>query len=224
MFLDDQQSIPKKFEELLQYADRMFTLVLVVGDDTLFKDVFDKISKTFISHDSCKNLPVVKHIPIEKAQNLKCKWSYSAEEIDTKVHGYIADKKSFIFYRHGSYSNVCESAEEAVVEICTICMDEYLLVVGDDNGIEGYIQNDIQIVAYLAGLSNKDFKTLHEKLQKASDPCKKYKSQLIGKNAVFTLLVLPCVDQLKKELKEEIQRPHRMLTVIYSGHGYPDGT
>ena len=114
-----------------------------------------------------------------------------------------------------------ESAEDAVVEINQIWRDEYLLVVGDDIGIEDDILNDIKIIACLAGLSNEDFNTLCKSLP--HDP-RNYKGHFIGTNALFTLLVLPYVDQLKKELKEEIQRPYRTLTVIYSGHGHPDGS
>ena len=122
----------------------MLTLVLVVGDDALFNNV-STIPETFVPHDSCRNPPVVKHITVDKAQNLsKCNWTGQ-----TNHHKYIANAKPFIFYRHGSYSNMRESAEGAIVEINQICRDEYLLVVGDDNGIEDDILNDIKLLLAL---------------------------------------------------------------------------
>ena len=216
-FIGNQLSITEKFQKLLNFADRMFTLVLVVGDDELYKKVSDLID--FKPQDSSINPPIVKHIPVELAQKLKSnEWALNAQLIDKKVHTCISDEKSFVFYRHGSYSNLHESADEAVAEICKIFRDEYLLVVGDDNRIEINIQIDIQIVAYLAGLRNEDFQILCKNLQQSSDHC------FVGTIARFTLLVLPDVDHLKKELKEKLQHPYRTLTVIYSGHGYSDGS
>ena len=227
--IGDQQTIIESFQNVLKFADRMFTVVLVVGNDEQHKLVLTLKSKHFKPQNSCRNPPRVIHIPTNIAQTLKgknagdVKWAYNAEDVDKKIHEYISNNESFVFYRHGSYSNVRKSADEAVTEICKICRDEYLLVVGDDTGIESNIQQDIQIVAYLAGLHDSDLQNLCEMLQQPSDD-NNQRSHFIGNNAVFTLLVLPNVDYLKKELKEEIQRPYKMITVIYSGHGSLDGS
>ena len=186
-------------------------MVLVVGNHELFEEVSGKLKPN-------KNQPVVKHIPLEKAQNLKHEWAYDAKKIDKKIHKYIDDKKSFVFYRHNPYSNACEDADDAVFEICAIFKEAFLLVVGNDEYIEDEIQNDIQIVAHFARLENENYISLIKDLENPD-----FKSRFIG-GAVFTLLVLPNVDQLKKALEEELNLPIRNLKIIYSGHSPSDGS
>ena len=225
----DQPTIIETFQEVLSFADRLFTLVLIVGSVELYGRTSRLITEHFKPQNSCRNPPVAKHISTNVVQTLvgnsvgDIKWAYNAQDVDKKIHDYIFNNEPFVFYHHGLYSNVRKSADEAVTEICKICREEYLLVVGDDSGIESDIQADIQIVAHLAGLRDIDFQELCQNLQQSSDNCS-LKSHFIGTNAVFTLLVLPDVDYLKKELKEEIQHPYVRITVIYSGHGFPDGS
>ena len=210
MFLGNQELIEDTFKKLLNYGNGgNMTLVLVVGDVKDVEDVSEKLKR--------QNQIVVKHILLNEAQRLKHEWPDIAERINKKVRKYLDQKKSFVFYRHGSYSNACENADEAVDEICTIFSDAYLLVVGDYDKIKEDIQNDIKIVARFAGLNKKNLRTLYRDFNNHR------KRQFIGDKVVFTLLVHPSCDELSEELKKELQLPIRDLTIIYSGHSYPDG-
>ena len=144
--------------------------------------------------------------------------------IENEVAEFLKRGKPFVLYRNGSFSGVNENIEMALdAAFNKVGKNHYFLVVGDDNGIEQEILEDIKMVAYLADLSDEQFANIDQELQQCDDPCG-FNIRLISAENIFTLLVLPDVDQLKEKLKEELQCPYFTFTVIYSGHGSSDGS
>ena len=89
-------------------------------------------------------------------------------------------------------------------------------MVGDDSGLKKELEEDIQIIAALAGLSNENLQKLYSNMQEGF-------GRFYGENAVFTLLLIPSKSVLEAKLKECILKcSNFLLTIIYSGHGEQD--
>ena len=160
----------------------------------------------------------------QKLKNANVTWTLGVSLIENEVAEFLKRGKPFVFYRNGSFSGVNENIEMALdTAFNKVGKNHYFLVVGDDSGIEQEILEDIKMVAYLADLSDEQFANIDQKLQQCDDPCG-FKIQLTSAENIFTLLVLPDVDQLKEELKEELRCPYTIFTVIYGGHGLSDGS
>ena len=130
--------------------------------------------------------------------------------MERKVVSRLEKRKPFVFYRNGSFAGVNKVRNIIFNEIC---WDQYFLVVGDDSGLEEELAEDIKIVAALAGFNNQNLQNLHDNMSNGF-------SRLYGKNAVFTLLLIPSKCVLEEQLKECILKcPNFSLTIIYSGHG-----
>ena len=109
VYIEDQSTILEKFEELLQFGNRMFTLVLVVGDENLYHEVSDGIQKHFEPSHQRNNQPVVLHFLVNHAKLFgKARWA-SQQHVDIQIKGYLNNAEPFVFYCDGSFSYVAAS-------------------------------------------------------------------------------------------------------------------
>ena len=192
---------------------------IVEGACKIIKDGLEKLKfciSSFIPDGSRNCPPHLLHFTIEEGKKLNkanVKWTSNSHEEDN-VSTYLQKEKDFVFYRHGQFSGSTEDPKEAIDIACReIFWDHYLLVVGDDIGLEEELQTDIKIVAALADVEDDDLQYLLESIHNGFN-------RIYGKNGVFTLLVNPSNSVLKERLKEFIKKcPNLSLTIIFSGHG-----
>ena len=153
----------------------------------------------------------------QKLSKIKVTWTLDSPEVEKNIVSKLKEKKPFVFYRNGLFADVDEDSNKACNVIFNeICWDQYLLVVGDDRGLKKELEEDIQITAALAGLSNENLQKLYYNMQEGF-------GHFYGENAVFTLLLIPSKSVLEAKLKECILKcPNFLLTIIYSGHGEQD--
>ena len=210
--------IKKKFAEIVGVNG--VAIVVTVGDDLKFNELKKEYLERFKSHDNCIFPPTIVSFTKEEGKKLKnanVKWTLNSPAVESEVVNKLDEEKSFVFYRNGSFSGVNEDTRKAFdVAFYEICWNHYLLVVGDNSGLEEELKKDIKIVAALADVSDDDLQLLLNSLRSGFN-------RIYGKNGVFTLLISPSNSVLKEKLKEFILHcPNFSLTIIYSGHNEKD--
>ena len=209
--------IQKEFAKIV--GKEIGTIVVTVGDrddSKIWQEYIDKFKPRGIHKFSPKKVSFTEKEG-QKLKSANVKWTYNSSDVEKEVVKLLQKRKLFVFYRNGSFSGINEDPKEALdVVFYEILWDHHFLVVGDDGGLEEELENDIQIVADLAGLSNKDLHDLHKKMNNGF-------GRFYGREAVFTLLVIPNKSNLKTQLKECVLKcPNISLTIYYSGHGEQD--
>ena len=189
-------------------------------DPSLWDEYIQNFNPPF-SYLSC---PVSLTFTNEEGQKLKAlnvRWTLNSPEVESEVLIKLEERKSFVFYRNGSFSGVSENSREALnIVFHELNYPHYLLIVGKDRYIEEEIRQDIKIVASIAKLKDNEFKNLCKSLEHSDYKFGNY----YGKEAVFTLLIAPEADQLKKVLHKKLLCCGHTLTVIYSGHADNNGS
>ena len=160
----------------------------------------------------------------QKLKSVNVRWTLKLVKVECEVESEVVtklkDRQPFVFCRSGSVSRVFTETREALdVVFNETHRFHYLLIVGDDNGIEEEIQQDIKIVASLADLKDDDFRYLCESLKESDFKFGNY----YGKDGVFTILIAPEVDELKKRLHKKLLCSGHTLTIVYSGHANSNG-
>ena len=188
-------------------------------DDTLWDEYIKKFSPPF----NCLSPPVRCCFTDKQGQKLKIakvKWTRKPFEVESEVVSKLEDRQPFVFYCNGSYSGVnTECGKVYDIVFHELNRLHYLLVVGDDSGIEEEIQQDIKIIASLADLKDEEFTNLCKSLEQSD-----YKFGTCYTNkAVYTIQIDPKINQLKETLHKKLLCCGRKLTVIYSGHANSNG-
>ena len=118
----ERSSLKQHFENLLECADNLFTLVLVIGDE-LYQTVQREVNRKFSSNYI--NKPRIIKMQINTRSQLSTygitQWSPNTQ-LNATIATYLKDRTPFIFYRDGSICNVhtADKCMTAVEEICEL--------------------------------------------------------------------------------------------------------
>jgi len=161
----------------------------------------------------------------EKLRILNIKWANGLTvtryitSVVQHIQSFLEQNTKFVFYRHGSYLGVDTDFERATNVVShEIGFSHYVLVVGSPHGLAKQLEMDVKIVANMASLDDEALKKLCSSLSQNNNY-----GQFYTEVAVFTLLVVPTAEDLKKKLSEFILLCcGTSLTIIYSGHGDKD--
>ena len=124
----NEEAIVNTFTNLILLANRMFTLVLVVGNEQLYEDVSRGITLQFVPHPLRPNPPVVRRITVDTAVQLTqfgfTQWAPdNRNNVNAEVAAHLANPPApFIFYRDGAECNLHEAddVDNAVTEISNL--------------------------------------------------------------------------------------------------------
>ena len=220
------EQLQKAFDDI--FRGQMSPIVIAVGyNESAAKELIVKVFKTSKEYRSRSQQipPTVVSCTVKELKKKSFQWAKNSTKVENTIAKNLQNDSQFVFYRLGLYSGVSCNVTEAANVVChEMCWPHYLLVVGDDIGLEEELKDDIQIVAAVAGLNNvspQKFFFANE----TEEYCYYYYGRYYGEKAVYTLLVAPSAEFLTQALEDAISFCNATtLTIIYSGHGEEDGS